>query len=141
MESFSGADLGKCHDSRFYGKHKFRICDSLRFTPPSGVNTMTVLPTVVVKSRNPVTVWVTKPPPPSSALLASSESLSPPPVAGGVSNVADAETQRHESYLIDRYMEVFSVETLAEEGEDLNVNRKFVNFVLFFVTNVKGLKI
>ena len=88
-----------------------------------------------------MTVWVTKPLPPSSALLASSESLSPPPVAGGVSNVADAETQRHESYLIDRYMEVFSVETLAEEGEDLNVNRKYVNFVLFFVTNVKGLKI
>ena len=64
-------------------------------TPPSGVNTMTVLPTVVVKSRNPVTVWVTKSP---SSLRNSSESPSSLSEVGGVSKVADAETQREESY-------------------------------------------
>ena len=56
---------------------------------------MTVLPTVVVKSRKPETVLVTKL---LSSILTSSKSPSSLSEAGGVSKVADAETQREESY-------------------------------------------
>ena len=78
--------IGPCSTIRF-----------LRLTPPSGVNTMTVLPTVVVKSRKPETVLVTKLPP---SIVTSSKSSSWPPSeeGGGVSNVADAETHQDKSY-------------------------------------------
>ena len=67
----------------------------LVLTPPSGVNTMTVLPTVVVKSRKPETVLVTKLPP---LIVTSFNSASWPPSEEGVSNVADAETHGDKSY-------------------------------------------